>query len=97
MSVHFEEVDRIAWLAFLDTPAGKTGLAYLREAKRPMVRINGEPHEMHLDLGRQLGFDDAILEVEKLSRLPEDRKRLTADRPSLQATRNYDTTQRTTD
>jgi hypothetical protein len=85
--IHFEEDDRVKWLAFLNTPSGAKGLAFLREHKRPSVRRSGAPHEMHLDLGRQDGFDEALEEVERLARRSEERKLQTADRPGLNPTR----------
>lgn len=85
--IHFEESDRTAWLKFLNTPEGAKGLAFLREQKTPVIRIAAAPHEMHLDLGAQKGFQDALDEIEKLARLPEDNRLRTADRPSLQSTR----------
>jgi hypothetical protein len=87
MSVHFDETHRTAWLAFLDTEAGSTGLAHLRESKRPALRRTGAPHEMQFDAGSQDGFDIAINEVEALARLIEKKISITADRPPLKETR----------
>jgi hypothetical protein len=85
--IHFEEKDRQAWLAFLTTPSGAKGLAVLREQKVPSMRSAGQPHEMQFDLGSQKGFHEAIKEIEKLGRIPEEKTPTTADRPSLHATR----------
>jgi len=83
MSIHFDEKHRQAWLAFLDTEAGSTGLALLRESKRPKLRRSGLPHEMQFDAGAQDGFDTAMNEVEQLARIIEKKVPVTADRPPL--------------
>ena len=87
MSIHFDEKHREAWLAFLNTEAGSTGIALLRESKRPALRRTGAPHEMQFDAGAQDGFDVAINEVEALARIIEKKVPITADRPPLQPTR----------
>lgn len=84
---HFGEAERMAWLAFLNSPEGRTGLAYVREAKRPVIRSSSAPHEMQFDLGAQAGFDKTLSEIEQLARLPTDKTPRTADRPPLPSTR----------
>lgn len=85
--IHFEEQDRKAWLAFLNSEPGRKGLAFLREQKRPGIRKGGAPHEMQFDLGVQDGFTVAIEEVESLGRIPKPPSMITADRPPLESTR----------
>ena len=85
--IHFEEEDRQKWLKFLNTPAGAKGIAFIREQKKPVIRMAGAPHEMQADLGAQKGFNDAIDEIEKLARIPRDIDMRTADLPPLESTR----------
>ena len=85
--IHFEEKDRQALLAFLGTDSGSKVIPFLRETKRPKTRRSGDAHEMTFDAGRADGFEDALDEVEILSRKSEKKERITADRPALEHTR----------
>ncbi|MFB1500833.1 hypothetical protein [Thiocapsa sp. N5-Cardenillas] len=82
----FEEKDRQAWLAFLNTESGAKGIAFLRETRRPAVRLTGQPHEIHVDAGAQHGFDLAIREVENLRLMPKKTAGV-APSPSIDMTR----------
>lgn len=85
--IYFEEDDRQKWLKFLNTTSGAKGIAYIREQKKPSIRMAGAPHEMQADLGAQKGFNDAIDEIEKLGRIAKEIDMRTADRPPLEPTR----------
>ena len=66
--IEFEHNERYraAWVRFLATDAAKAGIAWLRETKRPVIRRKCEPHEVQMDAGAQLGFDEALKEVDRL-------------------------------
>lgn len=83
---NFDSKMREEWTRFLNTLAGRTGLAFLRENARPVIRLDGEPHHQSFDLGAQKGFDDALRAVEGLDNIiPESPSQ--THTPSLRSTR----------
>jgi len=82
--IHFDEQDRKAWLAFLNTSTGGKLFPFMRENHKPDIRLNGAPHEMQFDLGAQSGFEGGLMDIEAMSRIDTAKKLQTADRPPLE-------------
>lgn len=83
--IPFDDKCRGAWRLHLQSDPGVLGLAHLREHSRPAIRDDALPHEMQLDLGKQLGFEIALKAVEALGNLAPEPPQVTT--PTLRSVR----------
>ena len=83
----FDDKHRLAWLAFLNTDAGKAGLEKIRIQDRPSIRRAGDSHHIILDAGFGEGYDDALDRVAALGQKEKPTTFEVAESPNLEPTR----------